>query len=130
MNKPQFSLYLNNGSASSEFFSNADPILHKNAAILWNRIKSNSKYFFNSADEIENILLNDPMAVAFAPEIHVNLISPNYPCLIASPSSVLSRVKDNRKSFFFWCNLPHWAVFIIIFVLFLPSKAQSFHLVF
>jgi hypothetical protein len=97
VNKPQFSLYLNNGSASSEFFSTADPILQKNEAILWNRIKSNPKYFFNSADEIENILLNDPMAVAFAPEIHVNLISPNYPCLITSPSNVLSRVKDNRQ---------------------------------
>ncbi len=96
MDKPEYSLYLNNGSASTEYFRTADPVVQKNEAIIWNRMKSNPKLFFDSMEEIESILMTDPMSVVYAPEIHVNLISPNYPCLIAPSSNKLSRVKDFR----------------------------------
>ena len=92
MDKPQYSLHLNNGSASIEFFSSADPNLQRNEAILWNRVKDDPKLFYTSKSQTEDIVLANPMAVVFGPELSFNLISPNYPCTFISTSSTILHV--------------------------------------
>ena len=75
-----------------DLFRLADSNLQRNEAILWNRTKLNDKLIYSAHSEIENILLTDPMAVTFGPELSLNLISPNYPCKYVSTSNSIFRV--------------------------------------
>ena len=94
VDKPQYFLVLKNGTVSVDHFQSADPNLHKNEAILWNRTsKRPDLYILQSVADAAPLLLQNPFAVFYGQEMMVHLRFEDYPCKIIATSKTLRKVK-------------------------------------
>ncbi len=82
-----------NGSSSQIFFSQAAQINPASEeGILWKRILENPESTIKNFQMAENMMLNNPYYVLFAPEATAKYKFVNYPCLIYSSSKNLGKV--------------------------------------
>lgn len=87
----QYSLLLLNDTSDVTFFSNADPTVNKEEALLWQTIKDNQNQFAENIEHAEKLILENPMNVLFSSKMTTWQMK-NFPCLIDATSGVLTKV--------------------------------------
>ncbi len=93
IDKPKYTLLLVNGSSSQRFFSlAAEKNPDSEEGILWKRALENPDSSIKNYEMAENMMLENPYLVLFAPEAIAKFRFSNYPCLIYSSSKILATV--------------------------------------
>ena len=95
IDKPEYFLFLHNGTSSVDYFKTATMTSRPNEAIVWSRMKENPVYLVNGISEIQTLLLSNPMAVFFGPELMTELKLEEYPCKIIKSALKLTSVSLN-----------------------------------
>lgn len=109
LHKEGYNLVIEDGTAYIDFFQAATKEENRVAHELWNsRIQYKTEYLIKDVPSIESILLKDPKAVYFGPELHTKVSMPRYPCKIVDTSGPYFSVS---LSWAFQKNSPYLPLF-------------------
>ena len=90
--KPQYPLILQTQSATLLYLKRADPETMPNEALIWKRVRNDSRTYVKNYGLAEDELLKNPNAVFYGSLTEVKESFQHYPCHIESTSKVMLKV--------------------------------------